>query len=224
MYCQKCGSEMPDGAQECPNCREQKASNNFQMNQGQSYAQAYVQKNKSKMVAGLLGIFLGAFGIHNFYLGYTTKAIIQLCITLLTCGIGAIVTCIWGIIEGILILCGSINVDARGIPLIDGTNTPVMNQYYNAVSNQSYQTTFKVSIKDIRNEDNTTVIVGDVESGSISVGDIARIENTETHEFISCRVTNIIEDGMNVSFTMAKNITIKIPQIDISNVGNELIK
>ena len=29
---------------------------------------------KSKMAAGLLGIFLGAFGVHNFYLGYTTKA------------------------------------------------------------------------------------------------------------------------------------------------------
>ena len=34
---------------------------------------------KSKMAAGLLGIFLGCFGVHNFYLGYTTKAVIQLC-------------------------------------------------------------------------------------------------------------------------------------------------
>lgn len=42
---------------------------------------------KSKMAAGLLGIFLGAFGVHNFYLGYTTKAVIQLCLTLLSCGI-----------------------------------------------------------------------------------------------------------------------------------------
>lgn len=25
---------------------------------------------KSKMAAGLLGIFLGSFGVHNFYLGY----------------------------------------------------------------------------------------------------------------------------------------------------------
>ena len=32
---------------------------------------------KSKMVAGLLGIFFGSFGVHNFYLGYNTKAVLQ---------------------------------------------------------------------------------------------------------------------------------------------------
>lgn len=37
---------------------------------------------KSKMAAGLLGIFLGSFGVHNFYLGYTTKAVIQLVCTI----------------------------------------------------------------------------------------------------------------------------------------------
>ena len=31
-----------------------------------------MEGNKSKMAAGLLGIFLGTFGVHNFYLGYTT--------------------------------------------------------------------------------------------------------------------------------------------------------
>ena len=33
---------------------------------------------KSKVAAGLLAIFLGAFGVHNFYLGYTGKAVAQL--------------------------------------------------------------------------------------------------------------------------------------------------
>ena len=222
MFCQKCGTEIPDGVQICPKCSGQMISNNPQMNQNQ----LNFYQNKSKMVAGLLGIFLGTFGIHNFYLGYTTKAVIQLCITLLTCGIGAIVSCIWGIVEGILILCGSINVDAKGMPLIDGTSTSIVNQYYNTTinNNQAYQNDFKVSIREIKNEENMTIIIGDVESGSISVGDIARIENTETHEFISCRIANIIEDDMNVSFTMAKNITIKIPKIDITSVGKELIK
>lgn len=68
---------------------------------------------KSRMAAGLLGIFLGGFGIHNFYMGYTSRAIIQIVVTFLTCGIGAI----WGFIEGILILAGSISIDASGIPL-----------------------------------------------------------------------------------------------------------
>ena len=74
---------------------------------------------KSKLAAGLLGIFLGSLGIHNFYLGYTGKAVAQLLITILTCGIGGIVTSIWGLIEGIFILTGRINVDAQGKPLTD---------------------------------------------------------------------------------------------------------
>lgn len=72
---------------------------------------------KSKLAAGLLGIFLGAIGIHNFYLGYTGKAVAQLLICVLTCGIGGVVTGIWGLIEGIMILAGSINTDARGVAL-----------------------------------------------------------------------------------------------------------
>lgn len=74
---------------------------------------------KSKMAAGLLGIFLGSLGVHNFYLGYTGKAVAQLLIALLTCGMGAVVTGIWGLIEGVMILTGSIAVDGQGIPLSD---------------------------------------------------------------------------------------------------------
>ena len=67
------------------------------------------------MAAGLLGIFLGAWGIHNFYLGNTSRGVIQIVVTIVTCGIGGI----WGLIEGIMILCGSINTDANGVPLQD---------------------------------------------------------------------------------------------------------
>ncbi|WP_197719272.1 TM2 domain-containing protein [Actinomyces slackii] len=79
---------------------------------------------KSKVAAGVLGIFLGGFGIHNFYLGYTGKAVAQLLITLLTCGFGAIVSSVWGLVEGILILCAQPGespwgVDAQGLPLRD---------------------------------------------------------------------------------------------------------
>ena len=76
---------------------------------------------KSKLIAGLLGIFLGMFGAHNFYLGHNTKAIVQLCLTLIgstfTCGVTAIVAAIWGLIEGIQILSGNIKTDADGNPL-----------------------------------------------------------------------------------------------------------
>lgn len=73
-------------------------------------------EQKSKMVAGLLGIFLGGLGIHRFYLGYTGIGIAQIVVTVLTCGFGSL----WGFIEGILILCGNtITTDAAGRPLKD---------------------------------------------------------------------------------------------------------
>lgn len=62
---------------------------------------------KSKVAAGLLGIFLGALGIHKFYLGYTKAGVIMLLVSLLTFGIGAIVMDIIGIVEGILYLTKS---------------------------------------------------------------------------------------------------------------------
>jgi TM2 domain-containing membrane protein YozV len=72
---------------------------------------------KSKLAAGLLGIFLGGIGIHRFYLGYTGIAVAQLVLGLagiFTCGITSIAAAIWGLVEGILILTGSINKDAQG--------------------------------------------------------------------------------------------------------------
>lgn len=74
---------------------------------------------KSKVAAGLLGIFFGGLGIHNFYLGYTSKAIAQLLISILSCGILSFISAIWGFIEGILILTGDIAIDAQGNSLKD---------------------------------------------------------------------------------------------------------
>ena len=72
---------------------------------------------KSKIAAGLLGIFLGGFGVHRFYLGFTKIGIIQIIVTIFTCGIGSL----WGFVEGILYLVGSngYTTDATGRPLRD---------------------------------------------------------------------------------------------------------
>ena len=74
-------------------------------------------QQKNKIVAGILGIFLGTFGIHNFYLGYTGKGIAQLLMTILSFGLLSPVTWLWSLIEAILILTDSNYLDARGIPL-----------------------------------------------------------------------------------------------------------
>jgi TM2 domain-containing membrane protein YozV len=71
---------------------------------------------KSKVAAGLLGIFLGAFGAHRFYLGYTGIGVTMLLITLLSFFILAPITVLWGLIEGIVILCGGMR-DHWGRPL-----------------------------------------------------------------------------------------------------------
>lgn len=74
-------------------------------------------KQKSKVTAGLLGIFLGGVGAHNFYLGYTGKAIAQIVISVVTCGIGVIAVAIWAWVEAIMIFTGKISTEANGLPL-----------------------------------------------------------------------------------------------------------
>ena len=61
----------------------------------------------AKIAAGICGILLGALGIHKFILGYTGAGLIMLLVTVLTCGLGACVTGIIGLIEGILYLAKS---------------------------------------------------------------------------------------------------------------------
>lgn len=68
-YCHNCGKPLAPDAAVCLNC-------------GVANKQAPAPDAKSKLVAGLLGIFLGTFGVHNFYLGYTGKAITQLVLTI----------------------------------------------------------------------------------------------------------------------------------------------
>jgi TM2 domain-containing membrane protein YozV len=65
-------------------------------------------KNRTSFI--LLGALLGAFGGHNFYAGYTRKAVTQLLITVLTLGFASPMTWIWAIID----IC-TVNQDQRGI-------------------------------------------------------------------------------------------------------------
>ena len=61
-----------------------------------------------KLAAGLTGVFLGAFGVHKFVLGYTKPAIIMLVVSLaggvVTCGLASFVVGVIGLIEGVIYL------------------------------------------------------------------------------------------------------------------------
>ncbi len=124
MFCKQCGKPIDDGQELCEDCKattsnSQGSAQTINVNVNSGNTNNVNPQAKSKMAAGLLGIFLGAFGVHNFYLGYTGKAVAQLLITILSCGFLAFASSIWGLIEGILILTGSISVDGNGNPLRD---------------------------------------------------------------------------------------------------------
>jgi TM2 domain-containing membrane protein YozV len=130
MVCKNCGKYHPENTNFCDACgSDMRAQYADQINGQYSNPNGgYSQRNypsaypadpqaKSKIAAGLFGIFLGAFGVHNFYLGYTGKAVAQLLLTVLSCFFLSPISGIWGLIEGILILCDNINTDADGRPL-----------------------------------------------------------------------------------------------------------
>ncbi|MGD0746007.1 MAG: TM2 domain-containing protein [Verrucomicrobiota bacterium] len=58
---------------------------------------------EKKIAAGICGILIGGLGIHKFILGYTKEGIIQIVISVCTCGIGGLI----GFIEGIIYLTKS---------------------------------------------------------------------------------------------------------------------
>lgn len=144
MYCRNCGRKIEDGFEYCDECekklnevKEEKKeevvevvenNNNTSEENKETEVKSENTTNttsnnavnpqaKSKVAAGIFAILLGAFGIHNFYLGFNGKAVAQLLLTILSCGILSPVSALWALIEGILILTGSQNTDADGVEL-----------------------------------------------------------------------------------------------------------
>ncbi len=60
-------------------------------------------QESKRILAGVLGILLGELGIHKFILGYTKEGLLQIGISIITCGIGGLI----GKIEGVLYLIKS---------------------------------------------------------------------------------------------------------------------
>ena len=65
---------------------------------------------KNRMTFIILGVLLGAFGAHNFYAGYTKKAVAQLCITVLSLGFASPMSWVWAVID-----VSTIDSDEKGI-------------------------------------------------------------------------------------------------------------
>ena len=86
-------------------------------------------KAKSMNVSVLLALFLGQFGVHNFYLGYKKKAIAQLAMGILSillmivpdasafAAIISAVLVVWVITDIVFLLLRKTNKDASGMKL-----------------------------------------------------------------------------------------------------------
>ena len=118
MICKKCGQALGDDTNRCPICKTEQYESGMidkieqveNIMHSDEYKITYTPR--SRMVAGLLQLFLGGFGLGRFYLGYSGIGFAQL-FTMPIFFIG----CIWGFIDGILILCGQVPYDVNGVPL-----------------------------------------------------------------------------------------------------------
>jgi len=110
-YCRSCGTTLNDPFQ------DQQSNQNQQMQPPPNPASGKIPGADKKLLAGLLGIFLGGLGIHKFVLGYQQEGIILLSAQLISwilavvsCGILAflpLLVSVVGLIEGIIYLTKS---------------------------------------------------------------------------------------------------------------------
>ena len=131
IYCPQCGQPMRvagrhiEGEVACPHCgthidpwRFARASEPYRSPERpcppRQPADPAELSDRSRLTAGLLGIFLGGFGAHRFYLGSIGIGLLQLVLFPISHGASTI----WGFIEGILCLTGKMR-DANGRPLRD---------------------------------------------------------------------------------------------------------
>jgi len=69
--------------------------------------------DKSRVLAGLLQIFFGAFGVGRFYAGRSGIGMAQVLMTVFSLGILSLITVPWGMIDGIIMLTGN-STDGNG--------------------------------------------------------------------------------------------------------------
>ena len=129
MYCRNCGEKIDNTNSFCANCGwDPKLGNSFCckcgartlphqvtcLNCGQNLASQMIESDRNTYVAAILAFLLGAFGIHDFYLGYTSRGVIKIVLTLLV--VTSFISGIWSIVDLVLILTGKMG-DSKGLPL-----------------------------------------------------------------------------------------------------------
>ena len=57
-----------------------------------------IYRDNKKVLAGVLAIMLGGFGIHKFILGYTKEGVLQILMSFFSCGLASVIPFVEGII------------------------------------------------------------------------------------------------------------------------------
>jgi TM2 domain-containing membrane protein YozV len=111
MYCQKCGKEIPDQASFCPNCgHPARPAAAAPTATRPGYSADKQVSPLSRLAALLLCLFVGALGVHRFYVGKIGTGVAMI-FTL--GGLG-----IWVLIDLIMIIVGSFT-DVNGKYVLD---------------------------------------------------------------------------------------------------------
>ena len=125
MYCRNCGEKIDNTNCFCTNCGwDPKLGNSFCCKCGArtlphqvtclNLASQMIESDRNMYIAAILAFLLGAFGIHDFYLGYTSRGVIKIVLTLLVAT--SFISGIWSIVDLVLILTGKMG-DSKGLPL-----------------------------------------------------------------------------------------------------------
>ena len=118
MICKKCGDNISDKAKFCTSCGAPLAEETIVVDENKQKVSTS-DLGKNAIILGLVALIIGNLGIHNFIMGYKSKALTQV----LFSTIGAItiicpiISAIWAFVDAIMLFSGSITEDAYGNPL-----------------------------------------------------------------------------------------------------------
>ena len=102
MFCKFCGAEIDDDCVVCPACGKQVAPLKTESgNTSNENPFGKTIKGRNRLIAALLALFLGGFGIHHFYLGNNIYGILSI-IFCWSC-----IPAIIGLVQGVLMLIES---------------------------------------------------------------------------------------------------------------------
>lgn len=111
MFCKECGRYLGDNSV-CPYCGYGKIDEYAYLKQSKNWrSEGAAFSKKSRITAGVLQFFTGGIGLGRFYIGDNKTAILQICLSVLTLGLGGF---LWGIIDSIGIFSGKALFDAAG--------------------------------------------------------------------------------------------------------------